>query len=29
MKEYLEERGWEEGSRKSMGTFVLEKAFVR
>ena len=29
MKEYLEERGWEEGSRKSIGTFVLEKAFVR
>ena len=29
MKEYLEERGWEEGSNKSIGTFVLEKAFVR
>jgi len=29
MKEYLEERGWEEGSRKTIGTFVLEKAFVR
>ena len=29
MKEYLEERGWEEGSKQSIGTFVLEKAFVR
>ena len=29
MKEYLEERGWEEGSRQTIGTFVLEKAFVR
>jgi ferredoxin--NADP+ reductase len=29
MKEYLEERGWTEGSRKTIGTFVLEKAFVR
>tara|TARA_B100000809_G_scaffold242513_1_gene266661 strand:+ start:832 stop:1572 length:741 start_codon:yes stop_codon:yes gene_type:complete len=29
MKEYLEERGWIEGSRKSIGTFVLEKAFIK
>ena len=29
MKEYLEERGWKEGSKQSIGTFVLEKAFVR
>jgi ferredoxin--NADP+ reductase len=29
MQEYLEARGWEEGSRQSIGTFVLEKAFVR
>ena len=28
MKEYLEARGWKEGSVKEAGTFVLEKAFV-
>lgn len=28
MKEYLEARGWKEGSVKEEGTFVLEKAFV-
>jgi len=28
MKEYLEGRGWKEGSVKEQGTFVLEKAFV-
>jgi ferredoxin--NADP+ reductase len=29
MRDYLEERGWLEGSKSQVGSFVVEKAFVK